>query len=171
MHRSSLRFGARSYGSLGWLALGAGLASAAFTFLDPQRGAARRAMLRDKTASALRRLGRHARGQLLDARLRLRGRAHELRARLREREVDDAVLEDRVRAQIGRVVSHPRALRVAALDGCIEVSGPVLAHEVDALLEGIRSVRGVKAVAQQLDIHDEPGREPALQGEGSRQAG
>jgi hypothetical protein len=46
----------------------------------------------------------------------------------------------------------------------------VLRHEVDGLVDRIRSVRGVKDVVERLDVHDEPGNEPALQGAGSRQA-
>jgi hypothetical protein len=127
-------------------------------------------MIRDKFSSRTRRIGSSARGLLIDGRNRLRGMAHEARARLRERRINDVLLEDRVRAQMGRAVSHPAALQIKAVNGCIEISGPILRREVGELIDTIRSVRGVKNVVERLDLHDEPGNQPALQGAGSRQA-
>jgi hypothetical protein len=66
----------RRYGPLGWLALGAGLATLGLTLFDPSRGAARRAMLRDKTSSSLRRLRDGAQDRLSDARSRASGALH-----------------------------------------------------------------------------------------------
>jgi hypothetical protein len=159
-----------SFGPLGWLALGVGLAAAGFTLFDPRRGGARRAMIRDKVASRARKVREEGRGLLIHAADRIRGAIHETRARFDEGGISDSVLEDRVRAQMGRAVSHPGGLRIKAVDGCIEIAGPVLRHEVDGLVDRIRSVRGVKDVVERLDVHDEPGNEPALQGAGSRQA-
>ena len=161
--RRSTFLRSRSVGPLGWLALGAGLTAAAFTLFDPQRGAARRAMLRDKTASRVRRLGEGTSARLRDARMRARGKAHEWKARWREREVTDEKLEQRVRASIGRAVSHPRALQLKTLDGCVEISGAILTHELTALREAVCGVRGVKGVFEQLDLHDAAGGTPSLQ--------
>ena len=86
--------------------------------------------------------------------MRARGKAHELRARFREREVADDVLEQRVRARLGRAVSQPHALHVKALDGCVEVSGPIPADELASLRDALRDVRGVKGVFEQLDVHE-----------------
>jgi hypothetical protein len=158
----------RRFAPLGWLALGAGLASVGMALLDPSRGAARRALLRDKGSSGLRRLREGTRGRLVHARSRAKGALHELRARFAKGEVSDATLEERVRSQLGRSVSHPGALRVSALAGCVEISGPVLAEEADDLIDSIRGVRGVKDVVDRLDLHDFAGSEPALQGEGPR---
>jgi hypothetical protein len=66
----------RRLGPLGWLALGAGLATLGLTLFDPSRGAARRAMLRDKTSSSLRRLRNGAHDRLFDARERASGALH-----------------------------------------------------------------------------------------------
>jgi hypothetical protein len=163
MRRSSRRSASGRFGFLGWLVLGAGLASLGFTLFDPARGAARRAMLRERTSSTVRRIGGQTRGRLLDASSRVRGRVQKLRARLSEGEVPDPVLEERVRAQIGRAVSHPGALRVSAVRGCVEITGPVLAGEVEDLVEGIRAVRGVKDVVERFDVHEEAASEPSLQ--------
>jgi hypothetical protein len=158
----------RRSGRLGWLALGAGLATLGLALFEPTRGAARRAALREKTSSGLRRVREGTRGRLSDARARARGALHELRARFEEGEVSDSVLEERVRAKMGRAVSHPGALRVSAAQGCVEISGPVLADEAGELIDSIRGVRGVKDVVDRLDVHESAGNEPALQGAASR---
>jgi hypothetical protein len=161
--RRTSRFHARDFAPLGWLALGASLGVAGYTLLDPQRGAARRAMLRDKAVSRARRIGKGARGRWLDAGKRVRGMAHEWKARWREREVADDKLEQRVRARIGRAVSHPAALQIKTLDGCVEISGAILAHEVAALRSALVGVRGVKGVFEQLDVYETPDGIPTLQ--------
>jgi hypothetical protein len=63
----------------------------------------------------------------------------------------------RVRAELGRVVSHPRPIGITATDdGCVELSGPILTAEVyDALAAGA-GVRGVRAVIDNLERHDTP---------------
>jgi osmotically-inducible protein OsmY len=54
------------------------------------------------------------------------------------------VLAQRVRARIGHVVSHPHAITVKAHKGVVTLEGPILEHEVERLLETVRSVRGVR---------------------------
>jgi uncharacterized membrane protein len=69
-----------------------------------------------------------------------------------------------VRSKVGRLVSHPGALEVTARDGRVTLQGPILAHEVDCLVRGVSSVPGVTGVDNRLDIHQEAGDVPALQG-------
>jgi hypothetical protein len=81
----------------------------------------------------------------------------------------DEVLVERVRARIGRAVSHPHAIKVDACDGCVILSGPVLAHEAPTLIDNVRWVRGVQRVDNQLDVHEQAGNISALQGGFERQ--
>ena len=128
-----------------WMLLsGAALGASAMYLLDPRTGARRRALIRDqvvrathKTGDALDALGR-------DAANRARGLAAETRSRLRCRVVDARKLQERVRAELGRVVSHPRAIDVyVSADGCVCLTGPVLMEEADPAISAIQSVRGV----------------------------
>jgi uncharacterized protein YwbE len=82
--------------------------------------------------------------------------------------VPDDLLVARVRARLGRVCSHPRAIDVGAHDGRITLRGPTLVNEVNGLLAAAASVRGVNAVQNDLEIHEHPHGIPALQGEGQR---
>jgi len=67
--------------------------------------------------------------------------------------VPDDILVARVESKIGRVVSHPGAIDVRAKDGRVTLRGPVLASEVNNLIGGVRSVRGVTDVEDQLTVH------------------
>ena len=102
------------------------------------------------------------------------GRAGKLRQRLRgmvyratpgpaEEEVPDDILVERVRAQLERPVSHPRAIDVRAQDGCVILAGPILADEVEDLIRQVARIAGVRSIQSELDLHDEPGNVPALQ--------
>jgi uncharacterized membrane protein len=76
----------------------------------------------------------------------------------------DHTITERVRAAMGRVVSHPRAIEVTARDGRVTLRGPILANEVDDLLACVAGVRGVKSVDNQLEPHERAENHPALQG-------
>ena len=86
------------------------------------------------------------------------------RMTFKHEDLTDEVLIDRVRSKIGRVVSHAGAVEVAATDGRVTLSGPVLVSEADKLMRGVRLVRGVKDVENQLEVHEQAGDIPALQG-------
>ncbi|HEX7070009.1 MAG TPA: SRPBCC family protein, partial [Rhodothermales bacterium] len=94
---------------------------------------------------------------------RMRGSISDVKSRMSGGTVPDRVLEARVRSRIGRVVSHPRALRITARDGSLHMSGPVLTHEVNDLLRIASSVPGVQELTHQLDIHEQADI-PSLQG-------
>jgi uncharacterized membrane protein len=78
--------------------------------------------------------------------------------------VDDDTLIGRVRAALGRVVSHPHAIEVASSGGHVTLLGPILSYEVRPLLRAMRRVPGVRAVSDQLTVYNEPGNVPSLQG-------
>jgi osmotically-inducible protein OsmY len=149
--------------SWGSFALGVAAGAAAYFFLDPQRGAARRAMARDRTAAAARGAAEEARRRARRVQDRAHGLAYEAKARAHEGEVPDDVLAERVRAQLGRPVSHPRALEVRASNGIVTLSGPILRGEVDGLVSRVSRVRGVRQVENRLEPHDSADV-PSLQG-------
>ena len=138
---------------------GAGVLFAAL--VDPRRGAARRAMLRDKAVSLVRRARVEARREARDLSHRAQGAVYE--ATHAGEEVPDDILVERVRAQIGRPVSHPRSISVSAEAGCVTLSGPILRSEVDDTIARVARIRGVKSVRNALDVQDAPGSNPKLQ--------
>lgn len=146
-------------GFLGGLGLGAALMYG----LDPASGGRRRAMLRDR----LRRLTRRQRDALArgsrDLGHRLEGGVHALAG---GDGGSDRVVGDRVRAALGRAVSHPGAIEVEVRDGCVVLTGHVLERETRELMRRVGRVAGVKAVDDRLERHRAPDGIPSLQGEG-----
>src|SRR5918992_2912051 len=141
-----------------------GLGVALMYFLDPGRGARRRALVRDKIVHALRKTEDAAETTGRDLRNRAKGLAAEIRNRFEPEDVDDDVLVARVRAELGRAVSHPGSIAVTARDGRVTLSGPILAREADELLSDVRSVRGVRDVVDRLERHERADDVPGLQG-------
>jgi uncharacterized membrane protein/osmotically-inducible protein OsmY len=152
----------------GWTKLigsGAALGAVAMYILDPQKGRRRRAVARDKVIHLVDKADRMINVATRDFSSRLQGVQARLRQRLkREKASDDAVLASRVRARLGRAVSHSHAIGVTALHGQITLSGPVLASEKAQLLDAVRAVPGVAEIDDKLDVHERPDHISSLQG-------
>jgi len=154
------------------LLLGAGIGAGVMLLLDPERGRRRRAIARDRLTAVGRGAGRVAGGVARDLMNRVRGAMAEARARVEERggAPSDDVLVARVRARLGTVVSHPRAVTVRADRGRVVLDGPILADELEPTLAAARAVRGVWEVESRLQPHAADEHVPALQG-GRRRGG
>lgn len=137
---------------LGCCALGVG----AMYFLDPQRGRARRAWAQDKASSIVRQTGRFAYRTGQDMINRTTGLAAETRGKFRSSgPVGSEQLVQRVRSDMGRVVSSPRLVQVMADgNGCVTLTGSVLASEADRLRACVEAVPGVNLVVNRLEVHD-----------------
>jgi uncharacterized membrane protein len=144
------------------MVIGAG----AMYLLDPDRGARRRSLLRDRGVHAGRKLGDGLAATARDARNRTAGAAAQLRSRFRPDEADDEILHERVRSAIGRVVSHPSAITVLVSDGRVTLTGHVLVDEVNELVKRVEEVRGVREVRNELEIHRSADGVSELQGPG-----
>lgn len=148
---------------LGILA-GIGTGAAVMYFLDPDRGARRRAIAGDKVASSMRRLPRAVRVTKQDLANRAHGVWAETQHLFTSNDAFDDVVEARVRSKMGRIVSHPHAVKVSVNDGNVALSGPILADEVKQVLKCVRSVAGVKSVENNLQEHKTAEGVSALQG-------
>jgi hypothetical protein len=145
---------------------GLGLGTGLMYLLDPDRGRRRRALLRDKGAWALRKTGDCIEVTAHDLRNRAQGITH---IHSSSEPVDDRIVAERVRSKLGRVVAHPGAIEVNALNGAVTLSGPILVEEMSELLKCVNGVRGVKQVINNLEAHEQADNHPALQGGRERQ--
>jgi uncharacterized membrane protein len=144
---------------------GAAIGVALMYFLDPNSGRRRRARTRDKVVHAAKLVNEGAKVTARDTVQRAQGAwAEAKRLFNHEDDVGDDALVGRVRAALGRVVSHPHAVEVAASGGHIALIGPILSYEVRPLLKAVRRVPGVWAVSDQLTVYNEPGSVSSLQG-------
>jgi hypothetical protein len=101
----------------------AGLGALAMFLLDPQSGSRRVALARDRARHLMHEAADAAGTGWRDLRHRASGVAAGARHLVRREQVSDRVLEERVRAELGRWVSHPHAVTVTARDGRIVRSG------------------------------------------------
>lgn len=147
------------------IGLGAGL----MYFMDPQQGARRRIMVRDKANRFVNNIDESIEKAVEDSRNRARGVLSEMTARLSDQGAPDWILEERVRSNLGRVARHARAVTVTADGGRIHLSGPVLREDEDAIVKAALRTRGVHGVENQLQVVDTPANIPALQGDPSPQ--
>jgi uncharacterized membrane protein len=145
---------------LGALAIGAGL----MYFLDPTRGARRRALARDRIVHDLHALDRIAEKGVRDLSYRAHGLVAEVRSFFHDDEVPDEVLKARVRSKLGHVVGHPHAIDVTVYRGRVELRGPILADDFDGLLSTVAVVPGARGVDSRLDVYEAPDAIAALQG-------
>jgi uncharacterized membrane protein len=120
-------------------------------------------VLRDKTYGRLSHLGDARRVVAVDVRNRVKGTFGELRGRVMSHDVPDAVLAERVRATLGRVVSHPGSIEVQASEGTVSLRGPILERELERALRAVSTVPGVHGVRDELEIHEQAGDVPGLQ--------
>jgi uncharacterized membrane protein len=160
--RSVMR--ARSIG-MSTLLGAAALGGLTMFLLDPETGRRRRGLARDR----VKHLGREAQELVdkgsRDLRHRAVGAAAELRRALTGDDAPDEVLVARVRAEVGRVCSHPHAIAVTSDAGIVTLSGPILRDEADEVTERAARTRGVRGVRDGLARFETPEHVPALQGE------
>lgn len=155
----------RAHG-LRWFVSGLAIGSVAMYFLDPQRGHRRRVHAVEKANRFKKRTSRFGFYFLQNLKNQRKGLKAKWSHLYKVEQVDDMTLMSRVRSEIGRQVSHAKAIKVAVRQGTIVLSGPILSDEVDRLLKCAEKVRGVSKVINRLDVHHSPGKVSSLQGAG-----
>jgi hypothetical protein len=149
------------------LTYGIALGACLMYLFDPRRGSGRRAVLRQKAMRAAHEVESAATIGASDLEHRAEGLAARFSSlfRIGETFVSDDVLIARVRAELGRVCSHPRAVEVLAEGGGgVTLRGHILRTEVDRVLGAVERVPGVRMVDDDLEVHHDPHAHPALSG-------
>jgi uncharacterized membrane protein len=150
----------RSLGLIGSLSFGAGL----MYVFDPLVGRRRRAWVRDKVTRFMHKTATAIDVTSRDLKNRAIGLASQTKSLFAKEDTSDEVLSERVRSELGFLVSHPSSIAVTAEDGKVKLSGPIVESEVDGLLKRVSSIRGVKSVENRLDVHQSGASVPGLQG-------
>lgn len=138
--------------------------AAAMYFFDPRMGRRRRALFRDGALCRFNSLAHQMDKAWRDVGNRAQGAVTAIRGAMRRDHAGDAILAQRVRSAIGRVVSHPHALEVSAGDACIVLRGHVLSNELHGLMSCVRGTRGVREVVNHLEVHEDASGIASLQG-------
>jgi len=147
---------------------GFGMGTLAMFILDPVRGSARRAYVREQLLHMRRVARRRSVAQFHHLRHRLEGLLAETRSSIRQNQVSDEKIVARVASKIGRVVANSHSLGITADDGVVFLSGLIFEDEMSRLLAAVQKVKGVSAVENQLEAHRRDERVPGLQGKTPR---
>lgn len=136
-------------------------------FFDPDQGRARRARVQEHLVARVRHGTEGTRGP--DTRslgTRIEGVMAQARGRWRRgsEEFNERRLYEAVRARIGRLVDHPRAIGVAVEGRRVTLSGHVLASEERHLLWGVSTLPGVEHLENRLAVHESSAQVPELKG-------
>lgn len=140
--------------------------AATMYFFDPDRGRARRAKCRDQAVHWAHQGEDSLRTAARDLNHRLRGFFAEVAAGCDTRAVSDETLVARVRSKLGRVVRHPKAIEVSAVDGRVTLRGAILADEVQEAVHAVTRVHGAAAVENELEVKRDTGQDADWQGQG-----
>jgi uncharacterized membrane protein len=144
---------------------GAVTAAGVIYYFDATSGRRRRAELSERSASTARRLLSRLRVAGRDLGNRAGGMASRAVNALRPSRLSPEVLAERVRACLGRVVSHPGAIHVSVEEpGVVLLTGAVLAWEHRPLVKAILMVSGVSRVRDELAVYESAEHVSALQG-------
>jgi hypothetical protein len=130
---------------------GLGIGASLMYYLDPARGRRRRAFVKDKLTHAAKVSADSIGATGRDLAHRASGAVARVRGIRRNGPVDDVVLVERVRAQLGRLVSHPHAIDVDATAGRVRLRGQIPPAEQKRLLDAVHRVRGVRDIVYSLD--------------------
>lgn len=132
-------------------ALGAG--AVMMYMVDPQQGKARRAQLTGKIKNKAQQVKRTAKKAKQDWINRTGSTVAAPETGPASDTVDDFILAERVRSELGRTTARTDAIEVAANHGRVTLNGTVEAAEMDDVLSRVRSVNGVADVENHLVVH------------------
>jgi uncharacterized protein YwbE len=145
---------------LGAFAVGAGL----MYLLDPQSGRRRRQDLMHRGGRLARESAECTEQTIRDLGNRGTGLLAVVARFFRPDDATGSKLAARVRARLGRAVSHPHAIDVSVEDGRVILTGSVLADEIEAAVREAEKVPGVELLENRLQVMPRADESPALQG-------
>lgn len=148
------------------LAVGIAAGAVVMYFFDSVSGRRRRALVRDKIVGAGHDAAYFAQAKGKRAADHLKGlfTTRHLDRVTRSEPQSDQQLHDRIRARLGRVVSHPKSVHIVVSQGRVTLTGHILTKELDKLLDEVKHNVGVTAVDNQLVCHDSAEGISELQG-------
>jgi gas vesicle protein len=134
------------------------LGAACMWLLDPTQGRRRRALVRDKTADLahdttdlIHRTGRYVGDKV-------HGAAAVARSMLHPAPVDDEILAEHVRSQLGHLITNAGQVFVAVDEGSVTLSGPVDEADCPTVQHAIGRIPGVRELHCRFEAPADPSR-------------
>lgn len=130
---------------------GIALGVTAAYFLEPRQAARRRAVVRDKTASAVRRSMNQTGKMMRHLRNKVGGAVHSVGTLISAAgSVSDRRLEGHLRSVIGRTIERPHQLDLVVRDGRVSLRGDLKPHEAGLVVQAIERIPGVQTIDNQI---------------------
>lgn len=147
-------------GTLFWIAVGA----AGMYFLDPERGARRRNMARDRMMSTARDVQREAEQRARYAASTAEGVAQKVQHEISTAQtkaatvLDDYTLAEKVESELFRDPNIDKGkININAENGVVVLRGEVQhPEEINSLVERVRRIEGVQSVENKLHLPNTP---------------
>jgi hypothetical protein len=133
---------------------GIDLGVAAPYLLNPKLGRNRRAQLRDGVLNIVSKIERQTQTGWQDLTNRGKSLLDEAQSRLMGDEEAERELAEGIDSRIGHYISRPDLVNVAVRGKRAKLSGKILATELNDLVAAVKSLPGVKAVDQRVDVYD-----------------
>jgi osmotically-inducible protein OsmY len=132
----------------------AAIGAALVYFFDPQRGARRRAMARDKALAFFRSLGSDAARFGHKASSDVSGQKQEVAHRQEvQKDVDDQTLKAKIESEVFQPADAPKGeVNVNVENGVVHLRGQVEPELIDDLEQRLRAVQGVRDVENLLHV-------------------
>jgi uncharacterized membrane protein len=137
-----------------------GMGAAAIYLTDPEKGQKRRSALMKNAERLLESAKHQGEKTLKDTQHHVTGMAARFWSTMKAEQVSDRVIEERIRARMGRIVLRPRKIHVVCDQGVATLWGQAQKNEIYALVHAVKLVPGVKEVQDHLDVC-EPEANPA----------
>ncbi len=145
-----------------WLMAGLAAGASLMYILDPERGRTRRAMARDKAGSLLLHTSTAAGKNVRNLQNHARGMMHDV-THLNRPSKSNIDLHNEIRAGIANLLPNNDSVHVTVHKGRVTLSGPILASDVEKLVEGVAMVPGVSGVDNRLTVYQSPEEMPKMQ--------
>jgi CBS domain-containing protein len=158
------RMGANRLIFLTGFGVGSAAAGLVSFFADPRMGRRRRALAGAKLAHATRSGRRGVSRATRGFANQTRGLWARIVATIQAEPAADEVVQERVRAALGRLSRHVSAIAVSVADGNVTLQGPILEREHGRVMRAARRVRGVRAVHDGMERHLRSSDAPGLRG-------
>ncbi len=144
-----------------WLIGGLAAGASIMYILDPERGRTRRALARDKAGSLLLHTSTAAGKNVRNLQNHARGMMHDV-THLGSKKKSDIDLMNEIRAGIANLLPNNNSMHVTVHKGRVTLSGPILASDVQKVVEGVAMVPGVGGVDNRLTVYQSPEEMPRM---------
>jgi uncharacterized membrane protein len=134
---------------------GIATAAAAAFLLDRKHGNERRVKVARLTQRLVKTVADGTALGVRDTRHRIVGMAKHAWFALGRQQLEDRVLEERIRSRMGRIVSQPHKVRVTSDDGVVTLWGQVSEQEARMLADAVSNMRGVRQLMDHLEVRED----------------